>query len=204
MGMFPPLLLALSLMQAGQDCPPLAPSPGLPVARVPVDHPDESESFELVFALNAGGGTSAQGNPSLFGGLKIGFGCCISGKHPNDTGRTITLDLGYDRTESHNGFSSEVSVMIPVVRFPRPRSKASNYLRVYAEPGVGARAGKGFGTSASGKVMLAWLSDQRIFKLEGSPFVEIQGRLTLFAPHRRDVRILAGAIVGLCKHCGFD
>jgi hypothetical protein len=203
--MFPPLLLSLWLTQAGQDCPPAVPSPRPIVARVEApDHPDESESFEFVFAMDAGGGTSAAGNPSLFGGLKIGFGCCIKGKHPYETGRTITLDLGYDRAESHNGFSSELSVMIPVVRFPRPRSEASNYLRVYAEPGVGVRAGKGFGTYASGKVMLAWLSDQRIFRGEGSPFVEIQGRFTVLAPHRRDIRILAGAIVGLCKHCGFD
>jgi len=140
----------------------------------------------------------------MFGGLKIGFGCCIEGQHPYETGRTITLDLGCDRIGSHNGFSTELSVMIPVVRFPRPRNPSSNYLRVYAEPGFGLRAGKGFGTYASGKIMFALLSDQRIFKLEGSPFVEVQERVTLLAPHRRDFRILAGAIVGLCKHCGFD
>ena len=52
--------------------------------------------------------------------------------------------------------------------------------------------------------MLALLSDQRIFKFEGSPFVEVQARVTPRAPHQRDFRILAGAIVGLCKHCGFD
>lgn len=75
---------------------------------------------------------------------------------------------------------------------------------MYAEPGVGVRAGKGFGTYASGKVMLAFLSDQRILKLAGSPFVEIQGRMTLLAPHRCEVRILVGAMVGLCKHCGLD
>ena len=144
-----------------------------------------------------------RGGPSLFGGVKVGFGCCVSGKHPNESGRTITLDLGYDRTDARHGFSSELSMMIPVVRFPRPRSVASNYLRVYAEPGVGLRTGEGLGTYASGKIMLAWLSDQRVFKLEGSPFVEIQGRLALPGPGRHDIRVVAGAIVGLCKHCGF-
>lgn len=203
--MFPPLLVALSLMQPGQDCPPLVPSSRPPATRAPVpDHPDESESFDLVFGWEAGGGTSARRNRSLFGGVKIGVGCCTSGKHPNESGRTVTLDLGYDRTESHNGFSSELSVMIPVARFPRPRSERSNDLRLYAEPGLGVRAGKGFGTYASGKVMLAWLSDQRIFKLEASPFVEIQGRFTLLPPYRRDIRILAGTIVVLCRHCGLD
>ncbi len=155
--MFSPLLLALTLTQAGQDCPSPAPRPR------PFDtRPDESESFEFVF------------------------------------------DLGYDRTDSHHGYSSELSVMIPVVRFPRPRSAESNYLRIYAEPGVGVRTGKGLGTYASGKVMLAWLSDQRVLKLGGSPFVEVHGRLMMLGPYRHDIRIIAGAIVGLCKHCGFD
>jgi hypothetical protein len=204
--MFPPFLIALGLTQTPvPDCPPTAPAPQPMVAPASrVDHPDESESFELVFAWEGGGRAGAQGVSSLFGGLKVGYGCCIKGKHPYERGRTITLDLGYDRVGPHNGFSTELSVMIPVVRFPRPRSESSNYLRVYAEPGIGVRAGKGFGTYASGKVMLAVLSDQRIFQLKGSPFVEIQGRMPLSAPHRRDIRILGGVIVGLCKHCGLN
>ena len=204
--MLPLSLVTLALMQTPvQDCPPVTPGGPPVLARMPtIDHPDESESFEFVFAWDGGGGASHEGVPSVFGGFKLGFGCCIEGTHPYETGRTVTLNVGYDRVGRHNGWSTELSVMIPVVRFPRPRDPTSNYLRVYAEPGVGVRPGKGFGTYASGKVMLAFLSDQRIFKGEGSPFVEIQGRMTARAPHRRDVRILVGAIVGLCKHCGFD
>ena len=190
--MVPVAFLAVALTQAP-----------VPPARA-VDHPDESESFELVFALHGGGGATADGGSSLFGGMKIGVGCCIEGKHPNERGRTITLDVGYDRVGHTNAIATELSVMIPVIRFPQPRSGTSDYLRIYAEPGVGMRAGSGFEPYASGKVMLALLSDQRIFKLQGSPFIEIQGRLTLLAPHRRDIRLLAGAIVGLCKHCGLD
>jgi len=203
--MFSPLLLALTLTQAGQDCPSPAPRPRpFDTCAAASGHLDESESFEFVFAWEGGGGKHALGSESLFAGLKIGFGCCTRGKHPNDTGRTITIDLGYDRTDSHHGYSSELSVMIPVVRFPRPRSAESNYLRIYVEPGVGVRTGKGLGTYASGKVMLAWLSDQRVLKLGGSPFVEVQGRRMMHRPYRHDIRIIAGAIVGLCKHCGFD
>ena len=148
---------------------------------------------------------SARDARSVFGGVKYGLGCCIRGTHPYETGRTVTLDLGYDRVDSHSGFSGELSLMVPIVRFPPPRSEASTYLRIYVEPGFGLRAGKGgFGPYASGKVMLAFLSDDRIFRFAASPFVEIQTRLPLLDPQRRDIRILAGMIATLCKHCGLD
>ena len=188
--MFPVPLIVLSLLQTAAQGP---------AHRLP--HSDESQSFELVFALLGGTGTSRQGPMSWFAGMKIGAGCCTRGEHPNEKGRTITLDLGYDRLGSSNGFSAEISTMIPVVRFPRPRSEASNYLRVYAEPGVGMRAGGDGGAYLSGKVMIAWLSDARIFRAGNSPFVEIQGRFALGDSHRHDIRLLAGAIVTLCRHC---
>ena len=128
----------------------------------------------------------------------------MRGTHPDETGRTVTLDLGYDRVDSHSGFSGELSLMVPILRFPPPRRETSTYLRIYGEPGFGLRAGKGFGPYASGKVMLAFLSDDRIFRFAASPFVEIQTRVPLLEPHRRDIRILAGAIATLCKHCGLD
>ena len=204
--MFSVSLISLALIQAASQAPPQK----LPVAVPDVaaaqsqPHPDESESFELVFALLGGGGTSAQSAASWFGGLKIGAGCCTRGTHPNEKGGTITLDLGYDRVGTLDAVSAELSAMIPVVRFRRPRSRTSSYLRVYAEPGLGVRIGGGFGAYASGKVMFAFLSDERIFKAVGSPFVEIQGRLALADMIRRDIRILAGAIVTVCRHCGLD
>lgn len=200
--MGPLSLIVLSLVQAAAQDPPQKPSgpPPAVAPAAPVRHPDESESFELVFGLLGGGGTSTRG-ASWFGGLKVGAGCCTRGKHPNEKGRTITLDLGYDRVGTGDAFSAELSAMIPVVRFPRPRSEASRYLRGYAEPGVGVRAGGDFGAYASGKVMLAFLSDERIFKAADSPFVEIQVRVALADMRRRDVRILAGAIMTLCRHC---
>jgi hypothetical protein len=204
--MLPLSLVTLALMQTPvQDCPPVIPSAPAILARTPtVDHPDESESFNFVFAWEGGGGGSAKGVSSVFGGLKIGFECCIKGTHPYETGRTITLDIGYDRIAEHDGLSTELSVMLPVVRFPQPRTTTANYLRVYAEPGVGVRAGERPGIHASAKVLVAFLSDERIFNFKGSPFVEIQGRIMAPAPHRREVRILAGVIIGLCRHCGLD
>ena len=202
--MFSPLLLALTLTQAGQDCPSPAPRPRPFDTRAAASgHPDESESFEFVFAWEGGGGKDALGSESLRR-LEDRIRVLHQREAPQ---RHRTDDHGRSRlrpTDSHHGYSSELSVMIPVVRFPRPRSAESNYLRIYAEPGVGVRTGKGLGTYASGKVMLAWLSDQRVLKLGGSPFVEVQGRLMGHGPYRHDIRIIAGAIVGLCKHCGFD
>ena len=52
--------------------------------------------------------------------------------------------------------------------------------------------------------MVAFLSGERIFKFKGSPFVEIQGQIMALAPQRREVRILAGLMVGLCRHRGLD
>lgn len=201
--MFPLSLMALALMQAAAQEPPHKPaaSSSVVASAARERHPDESDSFELVFALLGGGGQSRHGSTSWFGGLKVGAGCCTRGAHPNEKGRTITLDLGYDRLGSYDGFSAEVSTMIPVVRFPRPRSETSNYLRVYAEPGVGMRAGGDGGAYLSGKIMIAWLSDQRIFKPGDSPFVEIQGRFALDDAHHHDIRILVGAITTLCRHC---
>jgi hypothetical protein len=204
--MFSVSLIALALIQAASQEPRQKLTVAMPAvaAAQRVPHPDESESFELVFALLGGGGTSAQSAASWFGGLKIGAGCCTRGTHPNEKGGTITLDLGYDRVGSSDGLSAEISAMIPVVRFPRPRRETANYLRVYAEPGVGVRTGGDGGAYVSGKVMIAWLSDERIFKAGNSPFLEIQGRFALGDTHHHDIRILAGAIVTFCRHCGLD
>src|SRR5262245_7240436 len=102
------LSLIVTLLQLPvPECPPIAPIAPTPrpiaASKPTVDHPDESDFFPFVFALDGGGGASAQKIPSVFGGLKIGFECCIEGKHPYETGRTITLDLGYDRADRHHG-----------------------------------------------------------------------------------------------------
>ena len=82
------------------------------------DHPDESSSFDLLLAWQAGAGmdTSAERFPTAYAGVKIGFDCCNSGKHPNENGRMVTFDLGYDRLQRGNGFSAELSTLFPIMR----------------------------------------------------------------------------------------
>jgi len=64
------------------------------------------------------------------------------------------VDLGYDRIQGRNGFSTEISGMAPVLRWPGPqKDESKNFFRVYAEPGFGHRWGGGtFGGHLSGKV----------------------------------------------------
>ena len=52
-----------------------------------VPHPDESESFEAIFAIIGGGGldSSSPRRTLQYAGLKIGAGCCTRGEHPYET-----------------------------------------------------------------------------------------------------------------------
>ena len=121
-----------------------APSAEQPKPYVYVPHPDESESFDMVFALTGGGGvdSSSPRQSVQYAGIKIGAGCCAKGKHPDEDALTVTLDLGYDRLRARNGVSAEFSVMVPVIRYPDPRTNESKkFVRIYAEPGAGIRLG---------------------------------------------------------------
>ena len=171
------------------------------------DHPDESSSFDLLLAWQAGAGrdTSAERFPTAYAGVKIGFDCCNSGKHPNENGRTVTLDLGYDRLQRGNGFSAELSTLLPIVRFPRPANEAQNYLRIYAGPGGGFRMGGGpSGPFVSAIVAMAFLSDRRIYAFKGSPLVQLEHRLPIGSARYGDTRLTAGMMLALCRHCGLD
>jgi hypothetical protein len=171
------------------------------------DHPDESDWFAMLLAANVGGGFDANAprQPTAYTGIKVGISCCIAGKHPRETGRTVTLDLGYDRLRSNNGFSAELSTMLPIVRFPRPSNDPQNYLRIYAGPAGGFRAGAGdIGLYASAKLVVALLSNRRIFAFKTSPIVEIQHRFPFATPMHGDLRLTVGMMVALCKHCGLD
>jgi hypothetical protein len=182
-----------------------AAEPAKPYVYMP--HRDESESFDEVFAITGGGGldSSAPRRTGQYAGIKIGAGCCVRGKHPNEDALTVTLDLGYDRLRSRNGVSVELSVMIPVIRFPDPGpNESKKFLRVYAEPGAGIRGGGGTFAYASAKVMIALMSDRQISTFSGCPILEIQRRLLFSAPTVGDTRVMIGFMYPLCKHCGFD
>src|SRR5579872_1931127 len=178
----------------------------------PEAHPvyDESTFLDLVMAAQGGGGVSAnsQHQPAAFAGIKLGmvvdFG--PSKQPPKDKySYTCTLDLAYDRIQGQSGFSTEVSGMLPIVRFPGPQSdRRKNFIRVYAEPGLGYRAGGDFGGYASAKVMIALFSDKRLNFDDFSPYVEIQHRFPFTAPLRGDSRISIGVMIALCNHCGLE
>lgn len=172
-----------------------------------VPHPDESESFDEIYAITAGGGFDS-GSPRRrlqYAGIKIGAGCCVRGKHPNEDALTVTFDLGFDRRRSRNGVSGELSVMIPVIRFPDPGTDQSKpFVRIYAEPGAGFRVGGGEFPYFSAKAMIALLSNKQISTFSGRPILEIQRRLPFSAPTDGDTRVVIGFMYPLCKHCGFD
>jgi hypothetical protein len=183
------LFFSLSLQSFAQtdaDDKTPAPVPNKPDAKPQ----DISRWPGFLTALEAGGGQSS----TAYGGLKIG-------------GAGLTLDLGYDRIPAHNGFSTEISGMLPVIRFPRPQRNAmKNYLRIYAEPGLGYRAFGGVGTYASAKVMMVLFSDHKL-TASGSnwtPFIEVQRRFALQPDQHGDFRIMIGIISAICEHCGLD
>jgi hypothetical protein len=114
------------------------------------------------------------------------------------------MDLQYDRLNAQNGFSIEGSSMVPLLRAPRYNPKNDKlFLRAYAEPGLGYRAGSGpFGQYASGKVLVlfgdGWVNDKV------SPYVEYQRRFPFNSPLDGDNRIAFGFMWALCEHCGLD
>ena len=104
-----------------------------------------SDFLSIVLGADGAVGVDAKnpGRHTFFGGLKIGLPVAVKGKPPADVLRTVTLDLGYDRTQSRGGFSGELSMMLPMGRFPSPRTEEANYIRIYVEPGAGYRLGAG-------------------------------------------------------------
>ena len=152
----------------------------------------------LLAAAGGGGGLDSSGNPTTFAGVKIGAGF-------------ITLDLQYDRIQAHSGFSTEGSAIIPLFRVPRFKKLTipgphqdeddnKRFIRVYAEPGVGYRAGGGsFGGYTSAKMLLLLFPDDK-----AQPYIELQRRFPFNSPMQGDNRIALGLMLTICEHCGFD
>jgi hypothetical protein len=197
-------LLLATLECLARPARPVSPPVPVPYERVDARHLDESQSFEIVLGLVGGGGADA-GSPhraTQYGALKVGAGCCTRGKHPNERGETVTMDIGWDRLRGRSAVSFEMSLMVGVVRFPRPLPNQSRrFVRVYAEPGVGVRAGGGSFAYYSAKAMIAFMSDDQILKFANGPIVEIQHRFPFNSLSRGDTRILVGVMAPLCKHC---
>ena len=168
---------------------------------------DLSDHLGFVFAAAVGGGRAAiHRQASWFGGIKIGLPVGLRG-NPAPIVRTVTLDLGYDRIQGRQGFSGELSMMLPIARFPTPPTPDATYARLYFEPGVGLRAGGGsFGSYATAKAMLVLFSDDRLTLSNAPPslFVELQRRFPLTAIGRGDTRVVIGLMIAICNHCGLD
>jgi hypothetical protein len=173
------------------------------------DPEDLSNWLGLLMAVEGGAGwsTTPMLGPTAYGGVKLGLPVKLTPGTPPKTLYTFTLDLGYDRIASRNGFSTEVSAMLPVFRFPGPqKDKTKNYLRIYGEPGVGYRSGGILGGYSSAKVMMVLFSDQRLTSTETkwSPYIEVQRRFPFNSPLQGDTRVAVGIIFAICKHCGLD
>jgi hypothetical protein len=200
--MFLPLLL---LCLQGPSCAETGTPARLAVLAQPA--PELSDFLGLVLAADVGGGFDShdQRRETFSGGVKVGMPVGLKGGYPPTLLRTMTLDLGYDRMQARDGFSGEVSMMLPVARFPAPRSPDSTYARVYVEPGGGYRFGAGdFGSYASAKAMLALFSDSRLGLNAPSLFFEIQRRFPLAAPLHGDTRLVIGLMLAICNHCGLN
>ena len=181
------LLMTLTILAGGQTTGGGA-NPG------PSKPEDESNWLDLLMAAQGGSGFSpGSGQPAAYAGVKLGIA-------------SVLLDLGYDRVRGQNGFSTQFSGMLPVLRIPGPqKDQSKNYLRVYAEPGIGYRAGRGeFGGYLNGGIMVALLSDKRLDFNRFSPYVEYQRRAPFAALGHGDNRFSFGVMIAICAHCGFD
>jgi hypothetical protein len=156
---------------------------------------DYSKGFlSLILAAGGGGGLDSANQPTSFAGIKIG-----------GMGGPISLDLQYDRIQGKSGFSTEGSEVLPVFRVPRfKRAKEPKFVKVFAEPGLGYRAGSGpFGGYSSAKVMAVLLTDTWSDNWV-APYVEVQRRFPFNSPLDGDTRLTFGLMLALCEHCGLD
>jgi hypothetical protein len=152
-------------------------------------------SKRLGFLLAAEGGegfSSSPAQPTAYAGVKLGGDLL-----PRPW--TWDLSLGYDRIRAQNGFSAETSGLLPVFRVPGPRGDlAKHYVRVYAGPGIGARAGDGgFGPYFSTNVLVGLFSDGRLDFNSVLPYVEYERRFPFTSPSKGDNRLK----FGLCLQC---
>jgi hypothetical protein len=146
--------------------------------------------LNLILGAGGGGGLDSVHQPTSFAGVKIGG--------------ALTLDLQYDRIQGKNGFSTEASSALPMFRVPGPgMNEDKMFVRVYAEPGVGYRAGGGaFGGYSSAKVLLIFFSVPKWG--DTSPYIEFQRRFPFDSPLQGDNRLTIGVMATICQSCGVD
>ena len=148
------------------------------VREVRLDAVDPSKGyFSDILAIAGGGGWDFNHQATGFAGAKFGS--------------AIALDLQYDRIQGKNGFSTAGSAVIPMFRVPPLKPHDNLFLRTYAEPGIGYRAGGGtFGFYSSAKVMVVLFSMKKWG--DPSPYVEFERRFPFDLPLQGDNRVSIG------------
>jgi hypothetical protein len=153
---------------------------------------DDSKGFlSLLVAAEGGGGLDSAHQPTSFGGVKIGG--------------PFAVDLQYDRIQGKSGFSAEASAVLPLFRVPHFRmNEDMKFLKFYAEPGLGYRAGDGaFGGYTSAKMMAVLLTDSWSNSWV-APYVEFQRRFPFESPLQGDTRLTFGLMLAVCGQCGLN
>jgi hypothetical protein len=148
------------------------------VREVRLEQVDPSKGyFNDILAVGGGGGLDSNHQATGFAGLKFGS--------------AIALDLQYDRIQGKNGFSTAGSAVIPTFRIPPLKPHENMFLRTYAEPGIGYRAGGGtFGFYSSAKVMVVLFSMKKWG--DSSPYIEFERRFPFDSPLQGDNRVSIG------------
>jgi hypothetical protein len=166
------------------------------VRSVQLDREDDSQGFRsLILAAGGGGGWDSSQSPTAYAGVKIGG--------------PFALNLGYDRLQGHSGFTTEGTLVLPLFRVPpfrkfvlpgTPDKPEARFVRLYAEPGLGYRAGGGRfgGYSSAGMLFLLFPDDRQ------QPYVEVERRFPFTDPMQGDTRISFGFMISLCQHCDFN
>lgn len=142
-----------------------------------------------VIGLEGGGGLDLSRRSNPFAGVKFG-------------GPFFAFDFQYDRIRSSNGFSTEVSGWLPFFRLQSPKEDEEDtktFLKVYAEPGLGYRAGGGpFGGYGSAKMLFSVCG--RKWEV-WTPYVEIQHRFPFSGFQNGDTRFAIGISYAFCNQC---
>jgi hypothetical protein len=160
------------------------------------ENTDCSKGFIVpILAAEAGGGWSSGPQPTSFAGVKLS----APGVGPTN------LDLQCDRISGQNGFSVEGSAVLPLFRVPAFRPGNDHLLfKVFAEPGVGYRAGGGpFGGYTSAKALVLF-GRKRAEDGGPSPYIEFQRRFPFNSLLEGDNRIAVGVMLTLCDQCSGD
>jgi hypothetical protein len=189
------LSLALTIQASGQATP----EPDQSATKTGTAAPEDiSKWLALVLAADGGGGFTSGPQPTAYAGVKLGV-------YVPPVPWNWNLNLGYDRVRGHGGFSTELAGLLPILRFPGPqKDESKNYLRLYAGPGFGGRAGAGgFGPYLSAHVMLTLFSDKRLDLDHISPYVEYERRFPFSALGQGDNRLKFGLMFAICDTCEF-